>query len=58
MIVACACDLYVLVCVNFEDEILLRREECKTQVNLNFFKKNINCRYGTGYKLEIFLGFG
>ena len=30
----------VSVCVyEFRDEILLREEECKTQVNLNFFEK-------------------
>ena len=29
----------MFVCVNFKDEILLRGEECKTQVNLNFFQK-------------------
>ena len=52
--------MHVIVCVNFEDEILLRggrgREECKTQVNLNFSKKGktINYRYNTGCKLEIF----
>ena len=39
MIVACACDLNVYVCVNFGDEILLRGEECKTRVNLNFLEK-------------------
>ena len=27
------------MCVNFGDEILLRGEECKTRVNLNFSKK-------------------
>ena len=27
----------VYVCVNFEDEILIREEECKTWVNLIFF---------------------
>ena len=37
MIVAYACDLNVYVCVNFGDEILLKGEECKTRVNLNFF---------------------
>ena len=29
-----------VVCVNFEDEMLLRGEECKTRANLNFFPKN------------------
>ena len=45
-----------VVCVNFEDKILLRGKECKTRVNLNFFEngKTINCHYGTGYKPEIF----
>ena len=27
------------MCVNSEDEIILRGEECKTRVNLNFFRK-------------------
>ena len=31
-----------VVCVNFGDKILLRGEECKTRVNLNFFKKGQN----------------
>ena len=39
MIVAYACDLNVYVCVNFGDKILLRVEECKTRVNLNFSEK-------------------
>ena len=39
MTVAYACNLNVYVCVNFEDEILLRGEECKTRVNLNFSEK-------------------
>ena len=38
MTVAYASDLNVYVCVNFEDKILLRGEECKTRVNLNFFE--------------------
>ena len=42
MPVARACGLYVLMCVNFEDKILLRGEECKTRVNLNFFEKRQN----------------
>ena len=39
MTVAYGCDLNVYVCVNFEDEIMLRGEECKTRVNLKFFEK-------------------
>ena len=39
MTVAYAYDLNVYVCVNFEDEIFLRGEECKTRVNLIFFLK-------------------
>ena len=31
--------LCVLVCVNFEDEILLRGEECKTREIFNFSEK-------------------
>ena len=35
--------LCVLVCVNFEDEILLKGEECKTRENYKFSKcKNDN----------------
>ena len=41
MTVAYVYDLNVYVCVNFGDEILLRGEECKTRVNLIFFKKRI-----------------
>ena len=40
----------MFVCVNFGDEILLRGEECKTLVNLNFSKKQdetVNCCYST-----------
>ena len=38
------------MCVNFGDEILLRGEECKTRVNLNFFEnaKMVNCCNSTG----------
>ena len=32
--------LYVLVWVNFGDEILLRGEECKTQEKFKFSEKN------------------
>ena len=35
--------MHVILCIcacEFQDEILLRREECKTQVNLSFSKKN------------------
>ena len=44
------------LCVNFGDEILLREEECKTRVNLNFFEKNkmVNCSYSTSCKPENF----
>ena len=57
MTVAYACDLNVYVCVNFRDEILLRGEECKTRVNLNFFGKGktVNYRYNTSCKHGIFL---
>ena len=50
-----------VVCVNFEDEIILRGAECKTHANLNFSKKNgktVNCGYSTSCTLEIFLDFG
>ena len=39
MTVAYACDLNVYVCVNFEDEILLKGEECKIRVNLKLLEK-------------------
>ena len=35
--------MHAIVCIcvcEFRDEILLRVEECKTRVNLNFSKKN------------------
>ena len=57
MTVAYACDLNVNVCVNFGDEIMLRGEECKTRVNLNFSEKGktVNYRYNTSCKPRIFL---
>ena len=61
MTIAYACDLNVYVCVNFRDEILLRGEQCKTRVNLNFFEKKskmVNCRYSIGCNPEIFLDLG
>ena len=39
MTIAYACDLYVLVCVNFGDEILLREEEDKNPDKFEFFQK-------------------
>ena len=36
MDVTYACDLGVRVCLNFGDQILLRGENVKTWVNLNF----------------------
>ena len=45
------------MCVNFGAKILLRGEECKTRVNLNFFKKwkkIVNFRYSKCYKPGIF----
>ena len=36
--------MHVIVCIcacEFRDKILLRGEECKTQVNLNFSKKKL-----------------
>ena len=44
--------LYVLVCVNFGDEIQLRGEECKTQEKFNFSEKKIKGNFG--WKPEIF----
>ena len=35
MIVACACDLYVLVCVNFRTNFFLRGKKCKTREKNN-----------------------
>ena len=51
MTVAYACDLNVYACVNFEDEILLRGEEYKTRVNLNFFEKGQNGKLQLQYRL-------
>ena len=47
---ACACDC-VYMCVNFENEILLRGKNVKTRVNLKIFK-TINYRYNIGCKPE------
>ena len=44
--------LYVHVCVNFGDEILLRGEECKTHVNLIFSEKGQNGKLPLIYKLQ------
>ena len=41
-----------VVCVNFRDEILLRGEECKTWVNLNFSKKGQNGKFSLEYMLH------
>ena len=43
--------LFVLVCVNFRDEILLREEECKTRKKFNFSEKWQNGNFG--WKPEI-----
>ena len=40
------------VCVNLGDEILLRGEECKTWVNLNFFEKWQNGKLPLMCKLQ------
>ena len=50
MTVAYACDLNVYVCVNFGDKILLREEECKTRVNLNFFENGQNSKLSIQYR--------
>ena len=45
---------HVIVCVvrmNFDDKILLRGEECKTQENLNFSEKEQNGKLSLQYKL-------
>ena len=39
MNVSYACDLNVYSCVNFEEEILLRGEECKTREKFYFYEK-------------------
>ena len=43
-----------VVSVNFEDEIMLKGEECKTWVNLKFFekKKKKNGKLPIQYKLQ------
>ena len=40
-----------VVCVNFEDEILLRGEECKTKENLNYSIKWKNDKLSLQYRL-------
>ena len=52
MTVTYACDMNVYVCVNFGDKILLRVEECKTRINLNFSKKWKNGKLLLQYKLQ------
>ena len=56
MNVAYACDC-MYMCVNFGDEIFLRRRECKTWEKFNFFKKGktLICHNSTGGRPEIFL---
>ena len=52
--------LCVLVCMNFEDEILLRGEECKTREKLEIFKNGkmiiiiiiIKCKNGLGKPIK------
>ena len=46
-VIGCGC-----VCVNFRDKILLRGEEYKTRVNLNFFEKWQNSKLPLVYKLQ------
>ena len=49
------------VCMyEFQDEILLRGEECKTRVNLNFSEKGQNSKLSLqiSYKPGIFLDIG
>ena len=48
---AYACQ-WMCMCVNFGDEILLRGEECKTRVNLNFSEKWQNGKLSLVYKLQ------
>ena len=49
MTIAYACDS-MCMCVEFQDEILLRGEERKTREKFNFFEKgqNGNCCNSTG----------
>ena len=42
-----------VVCVNFRDEILLNRGECKTQKILNFFEKLKNGKLSLQYRVQI-----
>ena len=43
---------YMYVCVNFGDKILLKGEECKTQVNLNFSKNGQNGKLPMQYRIQ------
>ena len=49
MTITYACDS-MCMCVEFQDEIFLRGEECKTQKKFNFSEKeqNGNCQNSTG----------
>ena len=47
--------MHAIVCVcvcEFRDEILLRREECKTREKLNYFEKGKNRDSSIPYKLK------
>ena len=44
--------MHVIVCENFEDEILLRGEECKTRKNLNFSETWQKGKLSLMYKLQ------
>ena len=52
MTVSYACNLNVYVCVNFEDEILLRGEECKNLGKFEFFQKMENGKLLLQYRLQ------
>ena len=46
------------MCVNFEDEILLKMGECENLDKFEIYHKTINCRYSTGCKPETSLDLG
>ena len=46
MTIAYACDCMYICACEFRDEILLKGEECKTRVNLNFSKKKKKGKQG------------
>ena len=52
MTVSYACDMNMYMCVNFEEEIMLRGKECRTRVNLNFSKNGEKRKLSMQYRVH------